>query len=321
MNETVSGQPAWTFDLHALRLSLRALEPLYFPPGRAGNTLRGALGSTLRSIACTADCPGATLCDFRTECAYARMFEPVAAGVGPSGLRDPPRPFVLRAARLDGRTIRPGESFEFDLNVFELRDPGPACLLTAFVELAREGLGQRRGRAALHAVWQLDEDGQLRDRICDGTYFEMPSRPLRLDLSRTSEQVDLMRILFLTPTELKSGNTVAAKPDFPILFGRIRDRISTLAALYGSGPLELDFKSMGERAALVRMTKCEINRIDVRRRSSRTGQTHSLGGFVGWAEYQGRLDEFLPFLRAAKWTGVGRHCVWGNGEIALELGA
>jgi CRISPR-associated endoribonuclease Cas6 len=319
MDESTSGQPGRTFELHALRLSFRALDPIHFPRGKAGNMLRGALGSTFRAIACMADCPGAKLCDFRRECAYARMFEPSQSDVGPSGLRDWPRPFVFRAARLDGKTIRPGESFEFDLNIFEVRDPGPACLLLALAELAREGLGPGRGRAELQSVWQLDGGGQPRDLICNSSNFALPWRPLRLDLSRTSEHVDRVRVRFLTPTELKSSNVVAAKPEFAILFGRIRDRVSTLCSLYGSGPLEIDFKSMGERAALVRMTACEINRIDVSRQSSRTGQTHNLGGFVGWAEYQGELDEFLPFLRAAKWTGVGRHCVWGNGEIELDV--
>lgn len=319
MDEIVSGQPAWSFALHALRLCFRARDPIYFPRGKAGNTLRGALGSTFREIACMPDCPGARLCDLREDCAYARMFEPMDLGTGPSGLRDWPRPFVFRAARLEGKTIEPAESFEFDLNIFEVRDPGPACLLLAFAELAREGLGASRGRAELQRVWQLDECGQPRDRIWDGSKFEMPSRPLRLDLSRTSEAVDRMRVHFLTPTALKSRNTLAAKPEFPILFGRIRDRVSTLSTLYGSGPLEIDFNTMGQRAALVRMTACEIKRVDVSRRSSRTRQVHSVGGFVGWADYQGKLDEFLPFLRAGKWTGVGRHCVWGNGEIAIEL--
>jgi hypothetical protein len=318
MDEHTSGQPAWTFELHPLRLSFRARDPIHFPHGKAGNTLRGALGSTLRGIACTPDCPGAQSCELRHECAYARLFEPAALAFSPSGLRDWPRPFVFRAARLDGKTILPGESFECDLNIFEVRDPGPACLLLALLDLAREGLGPSRGRAELQSVWQLDEGGQPHDRICDSTEFNVPSRPLRLNLSRTSEHVEQLRVHFVTPTELKSGSTIAKQPEFPILFARIRDRVSTLCSLYGSGPLEIDFKSMGERAALVRMTACEIKRIDVTRRSSRTGQAHGLGGFVGWADYQGQLAEFLPFLRAAKWTGVGRHCVWGNGEIALD---
>jgi len=36
------------------------------------------------------------------------------------------------------------------------------------------------------------------------------------------------------------------------------------------------------------------------------------------AEYEGQLGEFIPYLEAAQWTGVGRQCVWGKGEIHLE---
>jgi hypothetical protein len=36
---------------------------------------------------------------------------------------------------------------------------------------------------------------------------------------------------------------------------------------------------------------------------------------VGSAEYEGDLAEFVPYLRAARWAGVGRQTVWGNGEI------
>jgi hypothetical protein len=43
-----------------------------------------------------------------------------------------------------------------------------------------------------------------------------------------------------------------------------------------------------------------------------------LGGFVGEADYTGDLTEFLPYLRAAQWTGVGRQTTWGKGAIALQ---
>src|SRR5260370_40653667 len=100
---------------------------------------------------------------------------------------------------------------------------------------------------------------------------------------------------FKTPKELKGGD----RPEFGVLFARCRDRISTLRALYGSGPLEIDFRGMGERANAVRMTRCELRHVDAERRSSRTGQVHGIGGFVGVAEYEGKLGEFVPYLEAA----------------------
>ena len=102
-----------------------------------------------------------------------------------------------------------------------------------------------------------------------------------------------------------------------MLFARVRDRISSLRAFYGAGPLDIDFRGLGERAAEVRMTRCDIRSIEIERRSSRTGQIHSLGGFMGEAGYEGALAEFVPFLEAAQFTGVGRQTVWGKGQIEV----
>ena len=95
-----------------------------------------------------------------------------------------------------------------------------------------------------------------------------------------------MRIRFVTPTELKSEHKLADRPEFGILFGRLRDRVSTLRTLYGAGPLDIDFRAMGERAAAVRLTHCELKRANADRLSSRSGQRHPLGGFVGEVEYK-----------------------------------
>jgi hypothetical protein len=126
-----------------------------------------------------------------------------------------------------------------------------------------------------------------------------------------------VRVRFLTPTELKSGQQLADRPEFAVLAARIRDRLSTLRECYDDGPLAIDFRAFGERAAQVRMTRCEMAKVDVARRSSRTGQVHPIGGFVGEADYEGELSEFVPYLRAAKWTGVGRQTVWGKGTSVI----
>jgi CRISPR-associated endoribonuclease Cas6 len=142
--------------------------------------------------------------------------------------------------------------------------------------------------------------------------------PVELSLAPAEERVAHLRVRFVTPTELKSGQQIASTPEFGILAARVRDRISTLRELYGGGALGIDFRAFGERASAVRMTRCEIRSVDVRRRSSRTGQVHPIGGFIGEADYEGDLAEFMPYLKAAKWTGVGRQTVWGKGEIDVE---
>ena len=67
------------------------------------------------------------------------------------------------------------------------------------------------------------------------------------------------------------------------------------------------------------MTGSELQIIEDGRVSKGTGQRHAIGGFTGVAEYAGTLGEFIPYLEAAHWTGVGRQTVWGKGEIEVEL--
>ncbi len=308
------------FGLYPLRFSFIARDSLYFPPGKSSNILRGAFGTIFRRIACVPQCAGVRDCEWRASCPYARLLEPSAIGTGPSGLADSPRPFVFRATHLDGLHIPAGASFHFDLNLFDVNGNAVAYLVLAFAQLAREGLGPSRGRVELRTVSQLDAGGDPATVLYDGGSLQLRQNgpPVELSLDFPSEIVTRLRVHFLTPTELKSGQQIANRPEFPIVAARVRDRISTLRELYGPGPLPIDFPAFGERAALVRMTRCDIRQVDVVRRSSRTGQTHSIGGFTGEAEYEGDLTEFVPYLRAAQWTGVGRQTVWGKGQIAIE---
>jgi len=312
---------ALTFEFYRFRFQFRSAGTLYFPPYKSGNIVRGAFGRIFRKLVCIPSCLDAMTCDVRASCPYARVFEPQAArGEGPSGLADWPRPFVFRAACLDGHIIRESEPFHFDVHIFDASDSALPYFVLAFAQLAREGLGPGRGRAELTAVDQLDLTDATVSRVFDGERFQMSALPApsAVDLSGTTGHVDRVRVRFVTPTELKTEHRVAERPEFGILCGRLRDRISALRALYGAGPLEIDFRAMGERAALVRMTRCELKRTDVDRLSSRTGQRHPLGGFVGEAEYEGQLGEFVPYLQLGAWVGVGRQTVWGKGEIAME---
>jgi hypothetical protein len=287
------------FLFYPWRFWFVAREPIHFPEGKSGNVLRGAFGTAFRKTACAPSCRGAERCEQRQTCAYARIFEPRADGGAPSGLADLPRPFVFRARHLDGRTVSAGKRFHFDLNMFDTCDPLLAHFEAAFARMASEGLGPSRGRADLDSARQNDRG------------------PVALEMSPDGAPVHRITVQFLTPTELKSRSGMVDQPEFRVLLARARDRVSTLRAIYGGGPLTLDFRAVGERASRIKMMRCDLRQVDAERRSSRTGQTHSIGGFIGEAEYEGDLGEFIPVLRAAQWTGVGRQTVWGKGAIQV----
>jgi len=317
-----AGAEGLRFELLAFRFQFTARESVYFPPGKSGNVVRGAFGTIFRQMVCISQCHEVRECEQRATCPYARIFEPVApTGEGPSGLHDWPRPFVFRAAHLDGQTIEPGRGFHFDVHLFDLKEPAIVHFVLAFAQLATEGIGPRRGRAALQRVDQLDADGRLAACVYNGSTFlatELPP-PIRLELGGGGEAASKVQVRFTTATELKHGQLLATRPEFAVLFGRIRDRLSTLRALYGAGPLEIDFKALGERAAQVKLTRLRLEFSEAERRSAKTGERHPLGGFVGEAEYEGELGEFLPYLRAARGVGVGRQTVWGKGVIEFGV--
>ncbi len=285
------------FEFFRYRFHFRALSPVHFPAGKAGNTIRGGLGVMLRQGA--------------SPDLFSGFFHPEGgAGQTPSGLADPPRPFVIRALHLDGSSGGVGDGFHWDVHIFDLRKPRLDPLREAFERLADAGIGAGRGRACLERVEQLDleELGRLAG--------EAGGAPLGIDLE-AGGVADRVRLRFVTPTELKGEGGLVERPDFGILFGRLRDRLGALSALYGRGPLEIDFRGMGERARKVRLARCEVEWRQASRRSSRTGQVHPIGGFTGEAEYVGDLGEFLPWLEAARWVGVGRQTVWGKGDVRV----
>ena len=212
------------FRLYPLRFHFRALDSIHFPAGQSSNILRGAFGTIFRRMACLPECTGARMCERRQTCPYALIFEPRAQGRGPSGMVDWPRPFVFRATHLDGCTIGRSVEFHFDLNLFDLRgEDTTGCFRRSFAEAARECLGPRRGRAELVSV-------EHRNGTTD---------PLALSLDPPAEAVRRVRVRFVTPTELKSGNELAERPEFGILAARVRDRVATLAELYGREALAI----------------------------------------------------------------------------------
>lgn len=256
------------FEVLACRLSFAPSEPVRFP-ATAANTFRGALGYVLNES----------------------VFRPRQT-TGPSGLADPPRPFVLQADSLDGQTLDGG--FELGLNLFDASlEPE---FKSAFEKVAASGITAQRVKLRL--------EGWTARRVVIG-----------FDDAAAASRV---RVRFDTPVELKGWDGVGLPP-FGILVRRLRDRVSALRELYGPGPLEIDFRGFGERADGVSALGGRMHAVKGKRRSARTGMLHPLGGVTGWTEYVGKLGEFVPYLRAGAYAGVGRQTVWGRGKLGVEL--
>src|SRR5215471_2878069 len=136
-NESISASSSasseLTFAFYALRFVFSAPQPLYFAPGETVNRLRGLLGKALFD---------------QGPAVYQRLFTPSSAE-GPSGLRDLPRPFVLRAAHLDGARVGVGETFAIGVNLFDLGEFAIKSVRNAVFAAVRAPLVREEGALPL----------------------------------------------------------------------------------------------------------------------------------------------------------------------------
>jgi len=144
-----------------------------------------------------------------------------------------------------------------------------------------------------------------------------------------------MKIKFVTPLLLKSGsgiddkgNRVVARevrdrPPFGVLIRRLRDRLSSLCAFFGTPWTHPDFAALGTMADAVELVESQTTWLTRNRHSTRTGHTHEISGLVGHATYafptQESLDALAPLLKFGELIHVGKNAPWGNGGITSVI--
>jgi hypothetical protein len=305
------------------RLALRPLRPLALPAFGRGAILRGGFGLAFRRLVCHDLSLNCRACPLRAACPYPEVFEPSPpAGAGRlSNFADLPRPFVVDQPVDERATFAAGERLEFGLSVVGRIARHAPYFVAAFQSLAETGLGPRRTPFALESVVALDAQGAHQPIYREGSPRVWPSAPqvTAADLMQAHDgQRQHLHLRFLTPVDVRDAGRNVREPRFGPLARRLRDRLSALAAFFGSGPLAFDFKALGSLADEVRLVEARTRDVSVRRTSARTHQRHDVGGFVGEARYEGAaLGALMPLVRVGEVLHVGRHAAFGNGRIQV----
>ncbi len=305
------------------RLHIRPRSPLALPQWGRGAILRGALGLSFRRLVChdmTLDC---RTCPLRNECPYPEVFE-TAPPAGSERLRnfsDIPRPFVFDPPPDALGTFSPQDTLTFGLNLVGRAAKHVLYFVVAFRNLADEGLGPRRARFDLRSVEAMVPGGSALAVYRDGDSWMASASPRTraVDLLQPRDgALSALTLRFSTPLDLKEQGRPVARPMFGPLIRRLRDRATALAAFFGDRPIETDFKGIGVAADSVQLVEDRTRRIDVDRRSRRTGQRHDIGGLVGEARYEGEaIGALMPLVRLGEVIHVGRHAAFGNGRLEV----
>ncbi len=322
------------------RFRIAPLQSLVVPAVNKGNMLRGGFGHAFRRLCCIPQCRDTKSCPLAATCPYKAIFEP-SPPPGSERLsknQDIPRPFVFRASQTPQTRFEEGDTFEFGLVLIGRALDFLPYFVLSFRELAAEGLGLNRAKCSLERVEHpgipsngagpANCKGELiysrDDQVFRATKSVsaddwISARLQELHSSNGDKSTRRITIRFLTPTFLRADGEVVRRPEFHHVFKRLRDRINALSTFFGDGPLDLDFRGLGESAEKVRTVSAQIDWVERYRTSSKTHRRHELSGFVGEATYEGDLGEFLPWLALGELIHVGKHTAWGNGQYGMSL--
>jgi len=307
------------FFVSGLRFHFRVRRSVYFPPMKAGNLIRSALGVAMKRIHCggysESTCSNVDACPQATDCHYARVFAPRAPQGWPSGYADLPRPFVIRAAHLDGRNFPALTGFHFDLLLLSPSRAVYRPLGCAIVDFAKGCFGPGDGLVEVSRIESLGLDQEPVGSF-DGK--NLAKFDLSLPEPAACETDQCLEVEYVSPLDLRAQGQTVSEPIFSILFARLRERVILLSALYQGGAFG-HAKELIDLARRVEATAWDGGSLSVARRSASQHRSHDIGGILGTATYRGPVNPFLPWLQAAQWTGIGKHAVWGNGQFRFKV--
>lgn len=303
------------------RVFVEALEPLALP-AYLGSTLRGAFGHAFRRLACPArpDEP----CPIPATCPYHLVFE-TAPPPDAAALRtheEIPRPFVIAPPPASAAEYSAGSEV-----VFELTLVGRAReLFPYFVGALRDVDRIGRGRRAVHltridAVHPVRQTVEPAYRAADNLVRATDGALALTDCAEVPCPEAGVRVRFLTQTRLKHEDGFVRQPEFQVFFRRLLGRISSLARFHCDAPLDVDFRSLIERAHQIRLTRDETHWTAWTRYSARQDRRMEWSGLVGTADYEGDLTPFWPYLVFGQWVHVGKGATFGLGAYRLEVPA
>jgi len=318
VDSTPAEKPFLTFARFRFHLEVK---PFMVLPPYKGAVFRGVFGAGLRRLVCMARDSDCQSCLLPEKCLYVALFEPPPpADYADAGkFRQAPRPYVLNPPLTTRQTFHPGDTLDFELVLL-----GPAIeALPYFIQLfhdqGRRGLGRERGRFALLRVDQV-RDGKTQ-LIYEGAsrtlYAWEPEPEPELVSGPGANQDSTVTLEFLTPLRLKEKGDLVTHLTFPLLWERLRQRLTLLAAFYGNYDQKPNLSYLSALAETVRLQENRLSWYDWQRYSSRQRELMKLGGLKGSITFRGDLRPFLPYLRLGELVNLGQGTTFGLGRYRL----
>jgi CRISPR-associated endoribonuclease Cas6 len=302
-------------------------EPLILPVYK-GSTLRGGFGYAFKRVVCAIrdkECPD---CLLKEKCVYSYVFEtpPPSDTKIMRKYKSAPHPFVIEPPMDKRRGFKPGDDINFGLTLIGRAIDYLPYFIYTFDEVGKTGIGKGKAKYELQEV---SCDGK---RIYDSNTktlksFKTSSLPLSSYLSLRGEAEAISRheegstisLSFLTPTRILYDGHLTLDLEFHILIRNLLRRLSLLSYFHcGVDPSEWDFKGIIEEAKEIKIQKKNLRWYDWQRYSGRQETRIKMGGFVGDITFEGKIEPFMPLIKAGEILHVGKGTGFGLGKYEVK---
>lgn len=280
-----------------------------------GSHWRGALGYSLREIACLTGAAGCGLCPEKPRCAYNYLFE-TAPGTGAQKMRlyqQLPHPYALREEAPDGQGAR---------LILTLFGRGNEHLPLMILALARAAAGPRGiggRRMTLLSVEQETIPGQ--DEWQNIGQAGGSLKPLAVATPPCPPRPETpLCIEIYSPLRVKREGRYVGARDFRFgdLFANLLRRISMLTTFHTDTPLETDFRALVGAARTIE-AKAELRWMELGRHSARQQANMKMAGVVGKLTLPAEgLAPFWPYLWLGQFTHAGSAATMGLGHFTVH---
>lgn len=290
-------------------------------PAFAGNSWRGALGHSLRALACLTGAAACTGCTRKAGCAYNYLWEtpPPADATRMRLYPQAPHPFILRELTPAAGAAASGTRLMLTLVG---RADGLLPLVVQALALAARGAHGIAGRQLrLREVLQENTLGALDWQRIDGLGGVLSPRATAAAYCPAAPSQPV-RLMLQTPLRIKKEGRAVAPHQlaFADFFGALLRRISMLCAFHTEAPLEAAFAELmlAARAVLIRS---ELAWERQQRFSNRQKRAMPMDGVIGWIELDpAHTAAFWPYLWLGQFVHAGSAATMGLGCYSIEDG-
>lgn len=270
-------------------------------PDFKGSAFRGGFGNVFRKITCVLKRFDCVECPLKSRCIYAYVFETVgnseAKIFNMNKYEKVPHPFVFEPPYERKNTFLSGEKIRFNIILVGNAIPYAPYFVFTIKELGKTGIGKGRGEFSLLSVTPTEEKTVTLNNV---------------------ESASFLRLKALTPIRIKYNRSLIDTLEFHIIIRSIIRRLTLLYYFhYKKELLQIDAKSLIEKAERVKIVSNNTRWYDWERYSTRQETRMKLGGVVGEITYEGDITPFMPYLRAGEILHLGKGTSFGLGKYEI----